>query len=165
MELIKENKEKKRAVYKLADRYRKVWYVNPDSAPFAETLAEHLELLDQFVPGYVLDYGYTTESIYVDYKKIPGTLASKFPHTEDFIKKIYNFCLDNINKTSPYAHGDWVLSNMLIDGDNITLIDWDNLGVYDAKDVLEKLNTDLRSSFGPKFDEVIQGKDNDSTSI
>ena len=33
---------------------------------------------------------------------------------------------------------------MLIDGDNITLIDWDNLGVYDAKDVLEKLNTDLR---------------------
>ena len=90
MELIKENKEKKRAVYKLADRYRKVWYVNPDSAPFAETLAEHLELLDQFVPGYVLDYGYTTESIYVDYKMIPGTLASKFPHTEDFIKKIYN---------------------------------------------------------------------------
>ena len=89
MELIKEYKEKKRAVYKLADRYRKVWYVNPDSAPFAETLAEHLELLDQFVPGYVLDYGMISdERMFIDYKIILGKRASYIERTDKFVNKI-----------------------------------------------------------------------------
>jgi|TARA_B100001013_G_scaffold338765_1_gene260038 RIO-like serine/threonine protein kinase len=158
MNLIKENKEKHRAIFKLDDRYRKVWYVNPDLGPFAEAVDEHIEILEKFMPGYVLDHGYTTESIYIDYKILPGTPASKFPHTKEFAEKIYNFCIENINKTSPYAHGDWVLSNILIDGDNMQIIDWDNLAVHEIKDVLEKLKSDLKSAFGEKFDEFLPGE-------
>jgi RIO-like serine/threonine protein kinase len=78
--------------------------------------------------------------------------ANTFPHTKEFIDKIYNFCINNINTTSPYAHGDWVLSNILIDDDDIHIIDWDNVGIYSPTEILEKLHSDLKSAFGDKFD-------------
>ena len=40
MELIKKNIEKKREVYKLDDRYRKVWYIHDEFA-----LEEHISIL------------------------------------------------------------------------------------------------------------------------
>ena len=142
MDLIKENKEKQRKVFKSPTFYRKVW----EQQPFE--WEEHLYLLDKFMPGFVLDYG----NLYIDYKIIPGVPANTFPHTEEFIDKIYNFCIDNINATSPYAHGDWVLSNILIDGDAMHIIDWDNVGIYSPTEILEKLHSDLKSAFGDKFD-------------
>ena len=50
MDLIKKNIEKKREVYILDDRYRKVWYdVDMDR------LDEHVSILEDIIPGYVLD--------------------------------------------------------------------------------------------------------------
>lgn len=149
MVLIKENKEKQRAVYKLEDRYRKVWYFVNE-----EWLDDHIEMLKEVNPGYVLNYGINvdTDSMFVEYKIISGVPANMFEHTEEFINKIYNFCIDSINSTAPYAHGDWVLSNIIIDGDALQLVDWDNLGVYPAELVLEKIGSDLKSAFGGKFD-------------
>ena len=155
MDLIKENKEKRRSMYQLPDRYRKVWHINPDLGPFMETLDEHLEILERVMPDYVIDYGSTTESIYIDFKIIPGVPANTFPHTKEFAEKIFNFCIENINQTSPYAHGDWVLSNILIDGDKMHIIDWDNVGIYDIKDVMEKLKSDLKSAFGENFNKFL----------
>jgi len=48
-----------------------------------------------------------------------------------------------------------VLSNILIDGDNMYLIDWDNVGLHEPLDIHKKLDSDLRSAFGEKYDEML----------
>ena len=117
MELIKENKEKHRATYFCGDRYRKVW-TNTTS----KWISDHVQLLKEHMPGYVLDFG----SNWIEYNIIPGTPVNTIPHTDDFILRIHKFCLENIQQTKPYVHGDWVLSNMLIHDNVIRLCDWDN---------------------------------------
>jgi RIO-like serine/threonine protein kinase len=142
MELIRENKEKHRSTYFCGDRYRKEWgNVTP------VWISYHVQLLNKVVPGYVINFG----DNWIEYKIIPGVPASTFTHTPEFIKKIYTFCLDNIQETYPYAHGDWALSNILINGDNIKLCDWDNLEVYPADEVKTKLFADLTDAFGKEF--------------
>ena len=102
MILVKENNDKTRAVYKLADgRYRKVWSIVDEKA-----LNHHVELLNKFMPHWVIDCGITTESMYIDTLPISGKTADTVEHTQEFIDKIYEFCLGNINTTYPYAHGD-----------------------------------------------------------
>lgn len=151
MELVKQNKEKGREVYKLDDRYRKVWYSIDTQA-----LDEHLKILDVVMEGWVIDTGFTDETMWVDYHIVPGIPANTFEHTPEFIKRIYEFCIDSVKQTSPYAHYDWVLSNIMIDGDNMYLVDWDNVGLYKPEDILEKMHSDLRSAFGEKFDEMLR---------
>ena len=60
-------------------------------------------------------------------------------------------------------HGDWVLSNIVIQPDgNMIMIDWDNLGLYREEEYMDKLHSDLISAFGEeKFKKAI----NDSPSI
>jgi tRNA A-37 threonylcarbamoyl transferase component Bud32 len=82
---------------------------------------------------------------------VPGKLASEFPHTPEFVKRIHAFCLGQIDKTKPWYHGDWTLSNMIINGDTITMIDWDNLGQYPEEEAYAKLNNDLKSAFGELY--------------
>jgi RIO-like serine/threonine protein kinase len=147
MKLIRENKEKQRATFFCGDRYRKEWYSRPP-----EWISSHVKMLNEHVPNYVLASG----NNWIEYKIVPGTLASEFKHTPEFIDRIYRFCLENIKQTMPYTHGDWSLSNMIIDGDNITLIDWDNIGFYHPDDVFEKLNEDLTNAFGTAFQQYRQ---------
>lgn len=151
MDLIKDNKENSRQVWKFPDFYRKTWQCKPEHNPDEAALEEHLDILEKLMPGFVITHGVTTESLYIDYKIIPGIPANTFPITEQFIDKIYNFCINHINYTSPYAHGDWQLSNILIDGNNIQIVDWDNVGIYSPQEIIEKLHSDLKSSFGDKF--------------
>jgi RIO-like serine/threonine protein kinase len=148
MELIRENKEKQRAVYFCGDRYRKVWENNSP-----EWIYRHVKLLDRVVPDYVLNYG----NDYIEYKIIQGTTANKFEHTDKFIKQIYEFCLENIRLTRPWVHGDWTLSNIIIQPNNsMTMIDWDNLGMYREEEYMNKLHSDLISAFGEeKFRKAI----------
>lgn len=150
MELIKTNKEKQRRVYKGNGFYRKEW-----SFENREYYEEHLDIMEEIRPGYILNSGCGNGKMFVDVKVIPGIPANTFEHTTEFIEKIYNFCLKNIEETQPYAHGDWVLSNIIIDSDNIEMVDWDNVGVYQPNVVLDKLHSDLRSAFGDKFDELL----------
>lgn len=146
MRLIREHKEKHRKVYFCDDRYRKEWYsTTPD------WIHEHVQLLNKVVPGYVLGFGPN----WIEYKILSGIPASTFPHTPEFIDRIYKFCRNNIQETAPYVHGDWALSNIIIDNNNIQMCDWDNLGIYHPDDVLEKLHEDLNSAFGPSFQEYI----------
>lgn len=147
MKLIKSNPAKGREVYELDDCFRKIWsYKN------IQLLEKHVNIMKDVWPGYILRYGWTDDTMWVDIVKVTGTPASEFPHTKEFIEKIYTFCLENIKTTAPYAHYDWVLSNILIDGEDIRLIDWDNIDIYDSNSVNEKLILDLKSAFGDKFD-------------
>jgi hypothetical protein len=139
MELIRENKEKQRATFFCGDRYRKEWY---STSPV--WISYHVQLLNIYIPNYVLNFGDT----WIEYKIISGTPISTLPHTIELASKVYNFCLDNIQSTTPYVHGDWSLSNMLLDGETIQMCDWDNLGIYPKEQVEGKLLKDLIDAFG-----------------
>jgi len=147
MVLIKQNKEKQRCVYKLSDRYRKEWTYKDEL-----WLSAHVDLLNKIKPNFVLAHGVKDNSMFIETKIVPGVAASTLDHTPEFIKRIYMFCINNINQTAPYAHGDWVLSNIVVDGDNIEMIDWDNLNLYPKTIAYNKLHNDLKSAFGDKFD-------------
>ena len=153
MELVKENKDKGRKVYFCGDRYKKVWENKLD------WIYTHVKILNRVMPGFVIDYG----DDYIDYKVIEGVTANTVKHTDEFINKVYNFCLENIKTTKPWVHGDWVLSNIIIQPDStMTMIDWDNVGVYREEAYLNKLHTDLISAFGEdNFKRAI----NDSTIV
>ena len=59
----------------------------------------------------------------------------------EFITKVYNFCIDNIRETAPYAHYDWSLDNIIIDGDNLQLIDWDLCAIYTDQEIKERFES------------------------
>jgi RIO-like serine/threonine protein kinase len=112
--------------------------------------------MEEVRPGYIINHGVEGGRMFIDTKIIEGTVANTLPHTPEFVKSIYDFCLQNINETQPFAHGDWVLSNIIVQGDSYELIDWDNVGVYQPNVVFDKLESDLRSAFGEKFDEMLR---------
>jgi RIO-like serine/threonine protein kinase len=151
MQLVRVNSKKGRSVFFDENCYIKIW---EDIQP--EWIIQHVELLNELVPGYVLSFG----SNWISFKPVVGTPASEFEHTDLFIKQIYKFCLENINATKPYVHGDWCLSNIIINGNHMTMIDWDNVGTYPEQEYLKKLVDDLKSAFGDKFTRVIN---NDTT--
>ena len=147
MELIKDNILKNRKVYKLHGKYRKEW-----SVVNFDLLEKHVSIMNKIHPGYILNYGKTNNIMWLEVAAIDGVLASTIPHTDEFVDQIVKFCLDNIRQTYPYAHGDWVLSNIIKDHNGLFhLIDWDNVDIYPIDIILQKLNQDLTSAFGDKF--------------
>lgn len=151
MKLLRKNLEKQRTVYLLSDRVRKVWDISKKEFVF-----NHFTLLNSQLPGYAIDIGSNADSVWIDYTIIPGVPASTFNHTPEFIKRIYNFCLLNIEQTAPYYHGDWALSNIIINGEDMALCDWDNLGTYPKHEAIEKLTADLSDAFGFEFINLIK---------
>lgn len=151
MVLIKENIVKKRSVYKGDTFIRKYWHDQNE-----QWIDSHIKILEQLIPGYVLSSGKDDTGCYINFKILPGKCANEFEHTDAFVKKIYEFCLKNIEETKPYAHGDWVLSNMFIDGNTVQMCDWDNVGMYSKTEIIEKIKKDLLSAFGERFLEVIK---------
>lgn len=151
MKLLREQTEKQRSVYLLKDRVRKFWHIS--KLDWAKT---HFDLLNSTLPGYALNIDNNDSKVWIDYVIIPGMPASTFPHTPEFVERIYKFCLANIEQTAPFYHGDWALSNILIDGEKMTLCDWDNLGIYPKEQVIEKLNSDLTDAFGSLFTNLIK---------
>ena len=83
MELIKENKEKLRRVYKGANFYRKQWdFANQ------EWLDDHIDIMEEVRPGYIINHGVEGGRMFIDTKIIEGTVANTLPHTPEFIKSI-----------------------------------------------------------------------------
>jgi hypothetical protein len=156
MELIRENVLKKRKVYHAKTFIRKYW-VSKD----LQWVKNHARLLETIMPDYVIQVGQDGTGVYLDMKIVSGISADQFPHTVEFVRKIHKFCLQHIEQTHPYVHGDWTLSNIIIDGDKMSMVDWDNVGIYPTSDVELKLKNDLVSAFGDLYFEAID----DSTSI
>ena len=121
------NSKHNRKIEKLKDRYRKTWYgEDPEQKLGTKNLYEHIRLLNKFNPGYVLDYNLNDKEMVIDYKILPGIRMGDINYDDDFKEKIYNYCSSHILSTWPYAYFEWNPWNILIDGDSIHLIDWDN---------------------------------------
>jgi RIO-like serine/threonine protein kinase len=149
MILLRENKLKKREVWKLDSCIQKKWYARD-----IEWIENHVNILNVLIPDYVISYGKKDNCVYINFKILQGIPVNELPFSEGLMFKVYEFCLENIRNTSPYVHGDWALSNMLLDNNKITLCDWDNVGIYPKNKVIAKLNSDLSSAFGSFFKNI-----------
>ena len=130
-------KHKNHTVTKEGDFYRKVWHYKN-----MKWFNKHISLLETYNPGYVHSYGAGENNMWITCKALPGKPASEFKHTVQFVIKVYKFCLEHIKKTKPYAHGDWVLSNIIVDGDTMRMCDWDSFGYMPKEEILKKLQED-----------------------
>lgn len=139
MELVKANIEKNRKVFKDGDTYIKIWEDRESTWVF-----DHVSLLNKLVPNYVNNYG----DNWVSFNKIEGIPANTFEHTDEFITRIVDFCKTQFHSLEPYYHGDWVLSNMIINKEQISMIDYDNLAIVDSSIAWAKMKQDLISQFG-----------------
>lgn len=149
MRLVKENTVKRRVVYEDHRYFKKYWL---DKS--FEWVINHVKILDIVMPNYVQGFGHDGTGVYILFSKLPGIPADTFEHTPQFCSRIYQYCRALNERTQPYYHGDWVLSNILIDGDNIYMCDWDNVGKHSINDVNEKMYADLESAFGTLFEEI-----------
>ena len=111
----------------------------------------HIEMLNRLRPGYVISSRLTKKAMWIDYKVIPGTRAdhTDFIRDDQFPSQIYNFVISNIQEIYPYVHGDWTLHNMIIDGTDIELIDWDQCQIHTHRDIIKLFNLAMVKNFGP----------------
>ena len=98
MELIKENKEKKRSVYFNNGCYRKIWAYER-----SEWIHKHVKMLGHVMPNFVVGYGLD----YIDYKVIPGTTANKLSFKR------------SVSKTLNTANSSGRTLNLLLDRSKI----------------------------------------------
>lgn|GEM_PF-3091181 len=144
--IYQENTKHNRKIIRLEDRYRKIWYGdNPQEKLGTKNLNEHVRLLNKFMPGYVLDYGLSDEVMVIDYKILPGKRLGDIGYDDEQKENIYDYCSSHIVSTWPYAYFEWNPWNILIDGDSLYLIDWDNF--QHAKRSLKKMHDLLDYKF------------------
>jgi|TARA_B100001094_G_scaffold312677_1_gene349584 hypothetical protein len=143
MEFVQKNKKRKIEVYKGDGFYLKKFFKRNE-----QWLETHVENLQNAYPNYLLDYGAESDHVWTKVKQLPGKEAWQFEQTEEFIKKIVEFCKANYKKTYPYAHTDWGLSNILIDGDNIYLCDWDGVAIYPKQWTMQTMYATLVKDMG-----------------
>lgn len=151
MIILKENISKQRIVYRLSDRVRKV-YGNVS----IEQIRAHVMIMDLVCPKYILDYGICDRGTYLECVIVEGIACNKLEHTMDNISKVYSYCIQNMCETYPYMHMDWAPSNILYDGKQFNMVDWDNIAVVDINHALNELDTDMRECYGLQFDLFIK---------
>ena len=135
-------------VFKLKDRYRKEWQDLKHTVYFVgNTLDQHILLLDKFMPGYVLDYDFTKNGFFIDYKILPG-IPLELCNYQAIKEDVINICIEHLKTTWPYAHYDWSKSNILVDNDSVHLIDWDNIQDYSKDFTLEAMINRLIKKIG-----------------
>tara|TARA_Y200000002_G_C22378649_1_gene536321 strand:+ start:139 stop:639 length:501 start_codon:yes stop_codon:yes gene_type:complete len=155
MQLLQAKERKDRYTYKLDDRIRKIWYGPTPSLHFkVDSLQEYIDIMNKIMPGYILDYGETTDGAYIDFKFIPGTNLLSHKHTKEFVNKFREFCINSIRDTYPYSHGDWILPNVIEHNGEWSLIDWDNVFLRTPAETRRRLNVNLKETFGYNVDIV-----------
>ena len=117
---------------------------------------KHTDCLERIFPGYILEAGVEEDHVWKKYKVLPGIPALEFEHTEEFILKILNFCINNYHQTYPYAHMEWSLANMLVDDETVHLCDWDSLAIYPPKKVWKAMHNQCFDMFGPRIQDFFQ---------
>ena len=143
MDLLKENKQKQRKVYLHDKCIIKVY----GSVSLAQIEA-HVKIMDKIKPGYIISYGRTMDETYLVCKLIEGQPCNILHHP---VETIYKFCLDSILETYPYVHMDWSPSNIMYDGKQYHLVDWDNVGIYDIRLALLELDNDMSEYYKSEF--------------
>jgi len=147
-----ENTIYNRKIIRLEDRYRKIWYgENPQQKLGTQNLVEHVRLLNKFNPGYILDYDLNEKEMIIDYKIVPGFELDKINYDDELREKVYDYCLQHLLYTWPYAFLSWAPWNILIDGDSINLIDWDRFSYVSSNYTLENMINLLDNRFKTHF--------------
>lgn len=142
MNLIKENISKKRSTYLLDNGcYRK--YLDRTD----EWFVSHKKILDEVMPGYVNQIG----GGFIDLNPIEGRPCNTLEATPENIKRIYEYCIQQIYSTLPYVHGDWAPSNIIETPKGFVMVDWDNVGIYSLAEAYDKLNSDMTEAYGDLF--------------
>ena len=145
--LIKSKPSQKSEVWEFDGWFRKKWFFKDE-----DWLDGHDKKLSKVCPeGYLMGWGCSNNQMWLDTKKIEGQLASAYEHTPEFVSKITNFCFTQYQKTKPYAHFDWDLNNIIINGNDIHLVDWDNFDEYPEGQILDKMESDLKKAFGDQY--------------
>ena len=146
--LIKQKPEEQSEVWEFDDLFRKKWLYKDEA-----WLREHYNMLKGLCPdGYLKGIGFSDDHMWLDTNKLQGQYANECEHTPEFVKKIHKFCLEHYyTKTKPYAHFDWDLKNIIINGDDVILVDWDSCRIYQEGQVLDKMESDLKKGFGEKY--------------
>lgn len=157
MELIKENNSKQRKVFKLATSIYKTY----GSVPL-DCVQEHVKIMNTIMPGYILNYGENMYGTFLECKLIEGIPCNTLDRP---IEEVYKFCIDSIVKTYPYMHMDWAPSNILFDGTDYHLVDWDNVGIYEPSTALAELDIDMKEYYGSRFDLFVQNLGNNFSSL
>ena len=85
-----------------------------------------------------IEVGSSDEVMVIDYKILPGKRLGDIGYDDEQKENIYDYCSSHIVSTWPYAYFEWNPWNILIDGDSLYLIDWDNF--QHAKRSLKKMH-------------------------
>ena len=145
MEFVQRNRKKHLEVYKGDGFYLKKFFKRDN-----QWLETHIENLQNAYPNYLLDFGVESDHVWTTFKELPGIEAWNFEQTDEFIKKIVEFCKAHYKKTYPYAHLDVGLSNILVDGDDLYFCDWDSVAIYPKQFVMQRMYAILLKDMGIK---------------
>ena len=153
--VYQDNTKQERKVIRLEDRYRKVWYgKNPEHLLATNNLAEHIRLLNKFMPGYVLDHGFNDNGMFIDYEILPGKQMGKIDYSDELVDEVYDYCLRHLLNTWPYSYLEWNRWNVLIDGKSIYLVDWDSIYYarikYSFSNMINLLDNKFKKHFPKK---------------
>ena len=90
----------------------------------------HINILNKYFPGYILDNKFDIENKQMEfkYKAIEGQTFNyaRYGYTYKQINTVFEYCIKDIERTWPYKLNDWGLNNIIITPDNhIKYIDLD----------------------------------------
>ena len=151
MILLKTNKKHSSEIYQAENFYLKKFY-KWDSAH----LQRHAKLLHIFNPGYLIDYGNSSDYMWTKVKKLEGIPAREFEQTDEFVCNIMQYCINHYKKTYPYAHMEWSLNHIFIRDNDIQICDWDHFGIYPPKEVWQVMHRMFDQMFGKKYKFFLQ---------
>ena len=147
MNLVKENISKNRKTYLLDNGFYRKYLDKPN-----HWFVDHNQILDRLMPGYVHQIG----EGFIDLNPVTGTPCNLLEPTKENIKRIYEYCIQQIYNTLPYVHGDWAPSNIIETDKGFVMIDWDNVGIYPLTQAYDKLNQDMIEAYGDLFKLLIK---------
>ena len=128
-----------------------------------EWYKEHCRLMDKYYPGFILSRSCSGNRIILEYKEIEGNRIcgdEDWEPTEPIdwsyrrIHKLYRWILSEVDKTWPYTHGDWALTNILVQSNGeFKMVDFDtfsNTSLPTMDHVINQIHTDLIKGFGKR---------------
>ena len=111
---------------------------------------KHIKMVDTINPGYYINTFYSTTRMTFIMKTVPGVNAKTLGSGIKFVKRILKFVHSNIQETGSLGHGDWALENIIVNGNDMQMIDWDACGVMTKEEKLNKAYHDLKKDFEKK---------------
>ena len=119
---------------------------------------KHIKIVNTVNPGYYINTMYSHSRMTFVIKEVPGVNAKTLGINPKFVKNLVNFVHSNIEETGPFGHGDWALENIMVNGNDMQMIDWDTCDVMSKEEKLnrayQKLSRDYNRKGLRSFDSI-----------